>query len=123
MFARFAGTQFHQATLDDLDRALLLLEGLIASFVVASVVYMLVLGSQGWPGARLRTLIGVLGGLALLALGLLTVVIAVALLATVLYLLVAITVLACLGFAAWLLRRHLNRPAITTTAEGTEETP
>jgi hypothetical protein len=123
MIAGFAGVLFHQAMLDDIDRALLLLEGSIASFIVVSVVYALVLGRQGWPGARLRTLIGVVGGLALLVLGLLTVVIAVALLATVLYLLIVITVLACLGFAAWLLRRHLNRPAVTTTTEGTEQTP
>jgi hypothetical protein len=123
MLAGFAGTLFRQATLDDIDRALLLLAGSIASFVVVSVVYALVLARQGWPGARLRMLIGVVGGLALLVLGLLTAVIAVALLATVLSLLVVITVLACLGFAAWLLRRHLNRPAVTTTTEGTEQTP
>jgi len=101
----------HQASLPEIDQALRLLGGLVVGFVAAFAAYVLVLGPSGWPGATARTLVGIVGGVLLLVLGLGTVLIAVALLATPLYLLVVSAVLGCLGLAGWLLWRHLRHPA------------
>ena len=106
MIQNVAGTAFYQASFEALDRALELLGALVVGFVVVFLVYVLVLGRRGWPGRPIRTLVGALGGLALVVLGLLAAAVAMALLAPALYLSVVVVVLACFGSAAWLLWRH-----------------
>jgi len=105
----------YQASFPELERLLLALGALIASFLVAFVLYVRVMASNGWPGTRSRTIFGILGGLLLLGLGVAIVLLALVLTAPPVFITSIFAVLACLGIAAWLFWRYLRRPRIAAT--------
>jgi hypothetical protein len=111
MIGQAAVNLLHQASFPVLDAMVWLTGALIVGFLALFVAYVLVLRSSGWPGARSRTIVGVVGIIMLLVLGVPVIFLAVALLATAYLAIVVTVVLACFGYATLLLRRHLRRPA------------
>jgi hypothetical protein len=105
----------YQASFPELDALVWLTGTLIVGFLVLYGAYVLVLRSSGWPGARTRTIVGLVGIVTLLVLGVPIIFFAVALLAPVYMASVVIVVLVCFGYAARLLRRRLRRSAAPST--------
>jgi hypothetical protein len=108
MHGAVAGTVVYQASFEELDRALELLGWSIGGFLVAFLLYALVLGLGRGTRTPILAAFVVGGGLVLIVLGLTAIVLALALLATALYLALIACVLGCLGFAALLLWRYFR---------------